>query len=108
MAVIERRLPTMTAATPEGVTVLLRVGGLRGSYSDTLQDRYLGGRAGDDPPPALDPVLWRALVSIERQTGFANGGRESSTAVQGQATHAETRWPGSTRQPSRKARWEDG
>jgi hypothetical protein len=67
MAMIERKLATMTAATLAGVAVLLRVGFLRHSDGAQLQDRYVRGHTSDDPPPALDPLLWRALVSIERQ-----------------------------------------
>lgn len=78
MTTIERRLATMTASTPAGVAVLLRVGLLRGSSSDELQERYLRGGADDDPPADLDPVLWRALVSIERQMGITGGCRGSS------------------------------
>jgi hypothetical protein len=79
MAVIERELETLTATTLEGVAVLLRVGFLRSGYGNALEDRYVHGRASDDPPVALDPVLWRALVSIERRTGVPDGGREGAT-----------------------------
>lgn len=73
MAAIEDKLMTMTATTVEGVAVLLRVGLLRSSYSDELAIRYVSGRTAGPVPAGLDPVAWRAVVSLERQIARFNG-----------------------------------
>lgn len=108
MAAIERRLATMTAATLEGAMVLLRVGVLRGSCSGKLQDRYLEGSAtDDDPPPALDPVLWRALVSIERQASVS-GGRQGAARPQNGAVALTRGVDVPPRQPRGRGKHEPG
>lgn len=67
MTALERRAEGMTATTLAGVGVLLRLGIMRSGFDDPMNDRYVDGERSDRPPIGLEPLLWRALVSVERE-----------------------------------------
>lgn len=66
---IERRVEGKTARTLEGIAVLLRLG-LMEHGMDHLVGRYVYGDRTAPHSVDIHPLLWAALVSIERQTGI--------------------------------------